>query len=340
MYHKNLNIKILFLIIIIVLLFLFNLFIGTITIPFEDLLDIIFGNNTDSTNSVIVLNYRLPQAITALFAGAALSVSGLLMQTLFKNPLADPSMLGVSSGAGLGVSIIVLLTGIIGEKALVSFGLWADLSVSIAAFVGASMVLLLLLLFSFKLKNMTSLIIIGLMISYLAGSITDIMKYFSMKEDIHAFVIWGLGSFSAVGSSKIWFFTISISIGLILSILLIKKLNIIILGDTYAENLGLNIKKNNIAIILISGFLTAIVTAYCGPISFLGLAVPHLTRFIFRTSDHRILLPTTMLMGMSVSLLCNIVARIPGFEGNLPINAVTAFIGAPVVIWVILRKRN
>lgn len=339
MYHKNLNIKILSLIIIIVLLFLFNLFIGTITIPFEDLLDIIFGNNTDSTNSVIVLNYRLPQAITALFAGAALSVSGLLMQTLFKNPLADPSMLGVSSGAGLGVSIIVLLTGIIGEKALVSFGLWADLSVSIAAFVGASMVLLLLLLFSFKLKNMTSLIIIGLMISYLAGSITDIMKYFSMKEDIHAFVIWGLGSFSAVGSSKIWFFTISISIGLILSILLIKKLNIIILGDTYAENLGLNIKKNNIAIILISGFLTAIVTAYCGPISFLGLAVPHLTRFIFRTSDHRILLPTTMLMGMSVSLLCNIVARIPGFEGNLPINAVTAFIGAPVVIWVILRKR-
>lgn len=340
MYHKNLNIKILSLIIIIVLLFLFNLFIGTITIPFEDLLDIIFGNNTDSTNSVIVLNYRLPQAITALFAGAALSVSGLLMQTLFKNPLADPSMLGVSSGAGLGVSIIVLLTGIIGEKALVSFGLWADLSVSIAAFVGASMVLLLLLLFSFKLKNMTSLIIIGLMISYLAGSITDIMKYFSMKEDIHAFVIWGLGSFSAVGSSKIWFFTISISIGLILSILLIKKLNIIILGDTYAENLGLNIKKNNIAIILISGFLTAIVTAYCGPISFLGLAVPHLTRFIFKTSDHRILLPTTMLMGMSVSLLCNIVARIPGFEGNLPINAVTAFIGAPVVIWVILRKRN
>lgn len=340
MYHKNLNIKILSLIIIIVLLFLFNLFIGTITIPFEDLLDIIFGNNTDSTNSVIVLNYRLPQAITALFAGAALSVSGLLMQTLFKNPLADPSMLGVSSGAGLGVSIIVLLTGIIGEKALVSFGLWADLSVSIAAFVGASMVLLLLLLFSFKLKNMTSLIIIGLMISYLAGSITDIMKYFSMKEDVHAFVIWGLGSFSAVGSSKIWFFTISISIGLILSILLIKKLNIIILGDTYAENLGLNIKKNNIAIILISGFLTAIVTAYCGPISFLGLAVPHLTRFIFRTSDHRILLPTTMLMGMSVSLLCNIVARIPGFEGNLPINAVTAFIGAPVVIWVILRKRN
>lgn len=340
MYHKNLNIKILSLIIIIVLLFLFNLFIGTITIPFEDLLDIIFGNNTDSTNSVIVLNYRLPQAITALFAGAALSVSGLLMQTLFKNPLADPSMLGVSSGAGLGVSIIVLLTGIIGEKALVSFGLWADLSVSIAAFVGASMVLLLLLLFSFKLKNMTSLIIIGLMISYLAGSITDIMKYFSMKEDIHAFVIWGLGSFSAIGSSKIWFFTISISIGLILSILLIKKLNIIILGDTYAENLGLNIKKNNIAIILISGFLTAIVTAYCGPISFLGLAVPHLTRFIFRTSDHRILLPTTMLMGMSVSLLCNIVARIPGFEGNLPINAVTAFIGAPVVIWVILRKRN
>jgi iron complex transport system permease protein len=186
---------------------------------------------------------------------------------------------------------------------------------------------------------MTTLIIIGLMVSYLAGSLTDIMKFFSMKEDIHAFVIWGMGSFSAVGKTKLAFFSISIILGLFASLFMSKNLNIMLLGDLYAENLGLNVKRNNLFVILVSGYLTAIVTAYCGPIAFLGLAIPHLTRFIFKTSDHRILVPAVMLIGMIVSLLCNLVARMPGFEGNLPINAVTAFIGAPIVIWVILRKR-
>ena len=177
------------------------------------------------------------------------------------------------------------------------------------------------------------------MISYLSGSITDILKFFSLKEDIHAFVIWGMGTFSAVGTTKLTFFSVTIIIGLLLSLFLSKNLNILLLGDVYAENLGLNVKRNNFTIILISGYLTAIVTAYCGPIAFLGLAIPHLTRFIFKTSDHKLLTPATMLIGMVVSLLCNLIARVPGFDGNLPINAVTAFIGAPVVIWVILRKR-
>ena len=261
------------------------------------------------------------------------------MQTLFRNPLADPSMLGISSGAGLGVAITVLLTGILGGNALSSFGLWSNLGVSLAAFIGATLVLTIILGFSSRVKNMTTLIIIGLMISYFAGSLTDIMKFFSLKEDIHAFVIWGMGSFSAVGTSKLTFFSIAIIIGLLASLFLTKTLNILILGDLYAENLGLNIKRSNLIIILISGYLTAIVTAYCGPIAFLGLAIPHLTRFVFRTSDHRILLPSTILIGMVVSMLCNLIARMPGFEGNLPINAVTALIGAPVVIWVILRKR-
>jgi iron complex transport system permease protein len=300
---------------------------------------VFFGEETNSTISTIVFEYRLPQAVTALFAGAALSVAGLLMQTLFRNPLADPSMLGISSGAGLGVAITILFTGILGGSALSSFGLWSNIGVSIAAFLGATLVLMLILGFSSRVRNMTTLIIIGLMVSYLAGSLTDIMKFFSMKEDIHAFVIWGMGSFSAVGNTKLAFFSISIIIGLFASMFMSKNLNIMLLGDLYAENLGLNVKRNNLFVILVSGYLTAIVTAYCGPIAFLGLAIPHLTRFIFKTSDHRILVPAVMLIGMIVSLLCNLVARMPGFEGNLPINAVTAFIGAPIVIWVILRKR-
>ena len=322
-----------------ILLFVLNLFVGSVTIPFADLFNVFFGSESNPTVSTIVLDYRLPQAVTALFAGAALSVAGLLMQTLFRNPLADPSMLGISSGAGLGVAITILLTGILGGSALSTMGIWSNLGVSLAAFVGATLVLMLILGFSSRIRNMTTLIIIGLMVSYLAGSLTDIMKFFSMKEDIHAFVIWGMGSFSAVGTSKLTFFSISIIIGLFASLFMSKNLNIILLGDLYAENLGVNVKRNNLFIILVSGYLTAIVTAYCGPIAFLGLAIPHLTRFIFKTSDHRILVPAVMLIGMVVSLLCNLVARMPGFEGNLPINAVTAFIGAPIVIWVILRKR-
>ena len=340
MNNNKINISILSLIIISgIILFILNLFIGSTTIPFKDLFRVFLEPDSNPTISTIIFSYRLPQAVTALLAGAALSVAGLLMQTLFRNPLADPSMLGISSGAGLGVAITILFTGILGGNALSSFGFWSNIGVSITAFLGASVVLTLILGFSRRVKNMTTLIIIGLMISYLAGSFTDILKFFSMKEDIHAFVIWGMGSFSAVGTSKLTFFSSAIIIGLFASLFLSKNLNILILGDLYAENLGINIKRNNLIIILISGYLTAIVTAYCGPIAFLGIAIPHLSRFIFRTSDHRILVPAVMLTGMVSSLLCNLIARVPGFEGNLPINAVTAFIGAPVVIWVILRKR-
>ena len=340
MTRNKINISVLIAIIFLgILLFFLNLFVGSVTIPFADLFKVFFGEETNSTVSTIVFEYRLPQAVTALFAGAALSVAGLLMQTLFRNPLADPSMLGISSGAGLGVAITILFTGILGGSALSSFGLWSNIGVSIAAFLGATLVLMLILGFSSRVRNMTTLIIIGLMVSYLAGSLTDIMKFFSMKEDIHAFVIWGMGSFSAVGKTKLAFFSISIILGLFASLFMSKNLNIMLLGDLYAENLGLNVKRNNLFVILVSGYLTAIVTAYCGPIAFLGLAIPHLTRFIFKTSDHRVLVPAVMLIGMIVSLLCNLVARMPGFEGNLPINAVTAFIGAPIVIWVILRKR-
>lgn len=323
-----------------IILFILNLLIGSVTVPIEDIFKVLLKENTDNTLSVIVFNYRLPQALTALLAGAALAVAGLLMQTLFRNPLADPSMLGISSGASLGVGIVILLTGAISGAAVSSFGWWSTIGVSLAAFIGAVLVLFVMLAFSSRMKNMTTLIIVGLMIAYLAGSITDILKFFSLKEDIHAFVIWGMGSFSGVGVTKMPVFAASIIIGLFVSFFLSKNLNILLLGEMYAENLGLNIRKNSVVIILVSGYLTAIVTAYCGPIAFVGLAMPHIARFLFKSSDHRLLIPATMLIGMDMALVCNLIARMPGFDGNLPINAVTAFIGAPVVISVILKSRK
>ena len=340
MKNSRITIGILGIIILGVVLFMLNLFVGSVMVPFDDIFKVLLKTNTDNTLSVIIFNYRLPQALTALLAGSALAVAGLLMQTLFRNPLADPSMLGISSGASLGVGIVILLTGAISGAAVSSFGWWSTIGVSLAAFIGAVVVLFVMLAFSSRMKNMTTLIIIGLMIAYLAGSITDILKFFSLKEDIHAFVIWGMGSFSGVGTSKMPIFAISIIIGLIATFFLSKNLNILLLGEMYAENLGLNIRKNSVIIILVSGYLTAIVTAYCGPIAFVGLAMPHIARFLFKSSDHRLLIPATMLIGMDMALFCNLIARMPGFDGNLPINAVTAFIGAPVVISVIMKSKK
>lgn len=320
-----------------IVLFMANLFVGSVKIPFKDILNVLLKATEDNTLNTIILNYRLPQAITALLAGSALAVSGLLMQTLFRNPLADPSMLGISSGASLGVGLVILLTGVISGSAVSTLGWWSTIGISLAAFIGAVAVLLLILAFSSRTKNMATLIIIGLMIAYLASSITDILKFFSMKEDIQAFVIWGMGSFSNVGTERMTTLFISVIIGLSASFFLSKNLNALLLGEAYAENLGLNIKRNSLIIILISGYLTAIVTAYCGPIAFIGLAVPHIARFLFKSSDHRLLIPMTMLIGMDLALFCNVIARMPGFEGNLPINAVTAFIGAPIVIAVIIK---
>ena len=340
MKNSKITIGILGIIIVGIILFILNLFVGSVTVPIDEIFKVLLKENSDNTLNVIIFNYRLPQALTALLAGAALAVAGLLMQTLFRNPLADPSMLGISSGASLGVGIVILLTGAISGTAVSSFGWWSTIGVSLAAFIGAVLVLFVMLAFSSRMKNMTTLIIIGLMIAYLAGSITDILKFFSLKEDIHAFVIWGMGSFSGVGTSKMPIFATSIIIGLFITFFISKNLNILLLGEMYAENLGLNIRKNSVIIILVSGYLTAIVTAYCGPIAFVGLAMPHIARFLFKSSDHRLLIPATMLIGMDMALICNLIARMPGFDGNLPINAVTAFIGAPVVISVILKSRK
>ncbi|MBR6879410.1 MAG: iron ABC transporter permease [Bacteroidales bacterium] len=322
-----------------VVLFALNLTVGSVTIPLSDFWDAVVGRG-EETFRTIILEYRLPQAVTALFAGIGLSVSGLLMQTLFRNPLADPSILGISSGASLGVALVVLLTGHLSGMAVSTLPGWTTIGVTIAAFAGAFLVLLLILALSSRLKSMVSLILVGIMIAYIAGSITDVLKFFSQKEDVHTFVIWGFGSFSNVGKSQLLYLASTISVGAILTFLLSKSLNLLLLGERYAENLGLNIRRASLLTILVSGFLMAVITAFCGPIAFIGLAVPHLARFTYHTSNHFVLLPATAAIGMDLALLCNLIARLPGFDGNLPINSVTALIGAPIVIYVIFHRQK
>ena len=320
------------------LLFVMNLCFGSVSIPMKEIWAAVFGGD-DATYRTIVLDYRLPQTITALLAGIGLSVSGLLMQTLFRNPLADPSLLGISSGSSLGVALVVLLGTATGFS-VSTLSLWSTFGVTVAAFVGAFAVLLLILALSSRLRSMVSLVLVGIMIAYIAGSVTDILKFFSQKEGLHSFVIWGMGSFSNVSKAQLPFFAIAVMAGTIGSFLLFKTLNLLLLGERYAENLGVNIKRSSMLIILASGFLTALITAFCGPIAFLGLAVPHIARFLFKSSDHKLLIPATAFLGMDLALFCNLIARLPSFEGNLPINSVTALIGAPIVLWVIFHRQR
>ena len=320
------------------LLFVMNLCFGSVSIPMKEIWAAVFGGE-GSTYHAIVMDYRLPQAITALLAGIGLSVSGLLMQTLFRNPLADPSLLGISSGSSLGVALVVLL-GTATGLSVSTLSLWSTFGVTVAAFVGAFAVLLLILALSSRLRSMVSLVLVGIMIAYIAGSVTDILKFFSQKEGLHSFVIWGMGSFSNVSKAQLPFFAIAVLVGSIGSFLLFKTLNLLLLGERYAENLGVNIKRSSMLIILASGFLTALITAFCGPIAFLGLAVPHIARFLFKSSDHKLLIPATAFIGMDLALFCNLIARLPSFEGNLPINSVTALIGAPIVLWVIFHRQK
>lgn len=321
--------------------FVLNLLLGSVEIPFRAVWDILTGGTDESIVwQNIIWKSRMPQALTATVAGAALSVSGLQMQTVFRNPLADPSVLGVSAGASLGVAFVVLLSGSLGHIALSSLGYVGELTVSVAAIAGALAVLSLIVFISARVRGNVTLLIIGVMIGYVANAVIGMLKFFSVEEDIRAYVIWGLGSFSRVSGNQVGLFVTVMLVLLPLSFLLVKPMNLLLLGNAYARNLGLNIRHTRFLIIGCAGVLVAIVTAYCGPIMFLGLAVPHLCRGIFRTSDHRILLPATVLTGAVLALLCNLIARLPGLEGALPVNSVTALVGAPVVAWVLFRRRK
>lgn len=322
-----------------------NLTIGSVSIPIDAVFTILnpFGNGLPASENSevwtnIIAHTRLPQTLTAMACGAGLSIAGLQLQTVFRNPLAGPSVLGISSAASLGVAFVVLLSGAFGGAALLRFGIIGNTALTVAAICGAMSVMLLMVWLSQNVRGNVTLLVAGVMIGYIATAIIGVLKYFSSEEDIRAYVIWGLGSFSRVTGGQVYVFVGLIACILPFAMLEAKSLNIMLMGDKYAANLGLNVRRARMLIISTAGILTAVVTAYCGPIMFLGLAVPHICRGLFNTADHRLLLPATMLCGASLALLCNLIARLPGMEGALPINSVTALIGAPIALSILLKK--
>lgn len=318
-------------------LFLLNLFVGSVKIPPAEVLDILFnGGDPDGPLRFIVIGSRLPQAVTALMAGASLTVSGLMLQTAFRNPLAGPSILGISSGASLGVAFVMLLLG--GSVTAAGYSFGGYMAILIGSFVGSIAIMGLLLLFSVWLKNDLMLLITGIMVGYLASSVITLLNYLSSEQGVHSYMMWGMGNFNGMALNQLPLFTIALGVGLTLSILMIKPLNVIQLGENYALNLGIRMQWVRNMLLVTTGLLTSVVTAFCGPISFIGLAVPHIVRMIFRVADHRIIIPGCILVGGATGLLCNLLCVLPA-DILLPLNGVTPLIGVPVILYVILKNR-
>ena len=315
-----------------IFLFLLDLGTGSIPITFSEVVSIIAGNGADPIHAEILLNFRFPKAISAILAGASLSVAGLLMQTLFRNPLADPYILGVSSGASLGVAITMMSASI-----LPAFFINSGWGIIASAIIGAALVLMLVIAVSYKLQNAVSLLIVGIMFGTIASSIVSILQNFSNPDAIKLYVLWTFGSLSAVSWENLQVLTPIIIAGLGLAFLLHKKSDGLLLGENYAKGLGINIRTTRILMVLATGILAGSITAFTGPIAFVGVAVPHIARGIFKTSTHKILIPASMLIGSSLILICDIITQIPTY--TLPINTVSALFGAPVIIWIILRRR-
>ncbi len=320
-----------------VVLFFANLFVGSVEIPPRQVIDILFSNcDADSPLRFIVVGSRLPQAVTAILAGAALTVSGLMLQTAFRNPLAGPSILGITSGSSLGVAFVILFFGGSVSAAGYSWGGYA--AILAGSFVGSIAVMGLLLLFSMWLRNDLMLLIAGIMVGYLTSSVITLLNYLSTAEGVHGYAMWGMGNFNGVALGQIPVFSVVIGIGLLLSILMVKPLNIILLGENYAHNLGVRMQRMRNMLLITTGLLTSVVTAFCGPISFIGLAVPHIVRMIFRVSDHHVIIPGCILTGGVVGLVCNLLCILPG-NIVLPLNGVTPLIGVPVIMYVIFKER-
>ncbi|MCM1028877.1 MAG: iron ABC transporter permease [Pseudoflavonifractor sp.] len=319
------------------LLFVLNIFVGSVGISASEVMEILMGGEGEGPARFIVLSSRLPQAATAVLAGAALAVSGLLLQTAFRNPLAGPSILGISSGASLGVALVMLLSG--GSIAAGTVMVSGYAAVMLGAFAGAMAIMGLLLLLSTILKNGLMLLITGILTGYFASSLIMILNYSASSQGVHGYVMWGMGSFSGVTPSQLPLFSAGVGAGLLLAFMLIKPLNLILLGDSYARNLGVNLVATRNMLMLSTGLLTATVTAYCGPISFIGLAVPHIARMIFRSDNHAVLVPATVVCGAVTALLCCLLTILPG-QTILPVNAVTSLVGVPVILYVIMRRRK
>ncbi len=320
-------------------LLLLSLALGSASIPFDQILRVLLSGEADQPAwTHIVLKFRLPKTLTAIFAGMALGVSGLLMQTYFRNPLAEPFVLGVSSGASLGVALVVLTSGVAGGALLDGLGLAGDLLMTAAAGLGAAVTMLLVLLVAVRIQSSVSLLIMGLMFGYLVAATVSLLLYFALPERIQAYINWTFGSFSGVTNEQLPVLAVIVLAGLLLAAALTKALNALLLGEEYARSLGANLKRTRIGIVLATALLVSAVTAFCGPIAFIGIAVPHLARGLLASADHRLLLPGTCLAGACVALCASLIAELPGNNLVLPLNVVTALMGAPVVMLVVLRQ--
>ncbi len=325
--------------ILLIFLALASISLGSVSIPFQEIFSILFGGETTKNSwEIIVLNFRVPKALTAILVGSGLSISGLLMQTLFRNPLAGPFVLGISSGASLGVAVLLLGSSIFGGVfASLAFSNW---SLAIASSLGAGLVLFAVMLAANKLRNTMSILIVGLMFGTVTASIISVLTYFSQAEQIQQYVFWGFGSLGNLSWEELSVFFIVYLLGILSIIKVVKPLNSFLLGENYSKSLGINIKQSRNIILVITSVLTGIITAFSGPIAFVGLAVPHITKLVFKTSNHKTLIPAVAILGAIILLVCDMIAQLPTSEFTLPINAITSLFGAPVVIWLLIRKKK
>jgi iron complex transport system permease protein len=323
------------------LIFILSIALGSINISLEDIFRVFMNQEPERTSATrIIHNVRLPQTLTALFAGAGLGVSGLMMQTFFRNPLADPFILGITSGASLGVALVVLGIGSFSVASVVAFGVRGDLVIAFVSSIGAGLTLLIVLAVLQRVRSSLTLLILGVMFGYMTSAFVSLMLYFSAPQQVDAYITWSFGTFGRVTKSQLSILLPVVAVGLSGAMLMTKSLNALLLGEAYAHSMGLNLKRASWGIIGATGILAGVITAFCGPVSFIGMAVPHLCRSLFNTSDHRVLMPACMFMGGSVAMIAGLIARVPGSHLMLPLNAVTAFLGAPVIIWVILKQNN
>lgn len=338
----NHSIKSLLLVLLIFITFLLDVSIGSIEIPFGEVIKILLNYAaTNETWQIIVLKIRLPNALTAVLAGSALSVAGLLMQTLFRNPLAGPSILGLTSGAGLGVALVMLASGAgFGLSILGNWTVWGNTLVVLAAIAGSILVMCLVLMIALWIQDNVSLLIVGMMIGNLTASVVALLQYYSSPEELQTYLLWTFGSLGGLGEIQLMILGFAVFVGLFYSFLLAKNLNLLLLGENYAQSMGLSIFQIRMQVIFLTSILAGSITAFCGPIGFVGIAVPHLTRGIFKTSKHQILIPYTCLIGILLMLACDILSKLPNYHSVLPINVITALVGSPVVIWVILQRRH
>ena len=319
-------------------LFLMNLWYGSVLIEWHKVLNALLSPESSGSDSVIINSYRLPQAITALAVGMALGLSGLMLQTLFNNPLAGPSVLGISSGASFGVAVVVLSGSITGVNVLLPGFATGNFLMVISALIGAMMVLALIIFISSRIANIVVVLIIGIMVGYAINAFVGVMQFFSRSMELQAYVIWGLGSFSKTSSTQSIFLLISVILIFIISLFFRNSLNVFLMGKNYARSMGINVKQFQLIILILSGLLISLATAFTGPIAFLGLAIPHIARNLFNTSNHKILIPAVAVLGGFIALLCNFISKMPGYDTSLPINAVTSLIGAPIVVWAIVKR--